>query len=182
MLRSLRHPVKGLAASVNHRAIHTAFTPYGRLQSRKPRIVVLGSGWSAYSFLRGLDSSKYDAICISPRDHMLFTPLLASTTVGTLEHRSVIEPVRPLLADKNFQYFQASATKVDLQGKTVQISTMFQRPDSLGPSSHITVPYDYLVCAMGAVPGTFGVPGVYENAFFLKEATDSQKIRYVVYW
>lgn len=30
----------------------------------------------------------------SPRNHMLFTPLLASTTVGTLEFRSIAEPVR----------------------------------------------------------------------------------------
>ena len=28
--------------------------------------------------------------------------------------------------------------------------------------------YDYLVIAVGAMPGTFGIPGVEEHTFFLK--------------
>ncbi|XP_021294553.1 internal alternative NAD(P)H-ubiquinone oxidoreductase A1, mitochondrial-like [Herrania umbratica] len=58
----------------------------------KPRVVVLGTGWAACRFLKGLDTRIYDVVCISPRNHMVFTPLLASTCVGTLEFRSVAEP------------------------------------------------------------------------------------------
>jgi len=43
-----------------------------------------------YSFI------QYDVIVVSPRNHFLFTPLLASTTVGTLEFRTVMEPVRSI--------------------------------------------------------------------------------------
>lgn len=43
--------------------------------------------------MKGLDSNIYDIVCVSPRNHMVFTPLLASTCVGTLEFRSVAEPV-----------------------------------------------------------------------------------------
>lgn len=59
----------------------------------KPRVVVLGTGWAGCRFMKGLDSNIYDIVCVSPRNHMVFTPLLASTCVGTLEFRSVAEPV-----------------------------------------------------------------------------------------
>ena len=56
--------------------------------------MILGTGWGSYSVLKKVDKKRFDAIVISPRNHFLFTPLLASTTVGTLEFRSIIEPVR----------------------------------------------------------------------------------------
>ena len=61
---------------------------------RRERLVILGTGWGSYSVLRKVDKRRFDAIVVSPRNHFLFTPLLASTTVGTLEFRSIIEPVR----------------------------------------------------------------------------------------
>ena len=41
---------------------------------------------------------------VPPRNHFLFTPLLPSTTVGTLEFRCVQEPVRTI---KGVHYLQA---------------------------------------------------------------------------
>lgn len=76
--------------------------------SEKPRVVVLGTGWAACRFLKGLDTKIYDVVCISPRNHMVFTPLLASTCVGTLEFRSVAEPVSRIqsaLASNPGSYF-----------------------------------------------------------------------------
>lgn len=93
----------------------TATLPPYTPGSRKPRIAVLGCGWAAMQFIRDVDESKYDLVCISPRDHMLFTPLLASTTVGTLEHRSVIEPIRPLAGKKGFTYVQGKGSHVDIK-------------------------------------------------------------------
>lgn len=85
---------------------------------QKPRVVVLGSGWAACRFLKWLDTRVYDAVCISPRNHMVFTPLLASTCVGTLEFRSVAEPVTQIQAalakDPNSYFFLASCTDVDM--------------------------------------------------------------------
>ena len=60
----------------------------------RKRLVILGTGWGSYSVLRNVNKKLFDVIVISPRNHFLFTPLLASTTVGTLEFRSIIEPVR----------------------------------------------------------------------------------------
>lgn len=86
-------------------------------QGEKPRVVVLGTGWAACRFLKGIDTKIYDVVCISPRNHMVFTPLLASTCVGTLEFRSVAEPVTRIqsaLAKNPKSYFYlATCTDVD---------------------------------------------------------------------
>lgn len=55
--------------------------------STRKRLVILGTGWGSYSVLRKVDKKLYDVIVVSPRNHFLFTPLLCSTTVGTLEFR-----------------------------------------------------------------------------------------------
>lgn len=85
----------------------------------KPRVVVLGTGWGACRFLKELNTSIYDIVCISPRNHMVFTPLLASTCVGTLEFRTVAEPVsriQPALAGAPNSYFYlASCTGINTE-------------------------------------------------------------------
>ena len=49
-------------------------TPVGK----KEKIVVLGSGWGAVSFVKGIDTDLYDVTVISPRNHFTFTPMLVS--------------------------------------------------------------------------------------------------------
>ena len=62
----------------------------------KSRLVVLGAGWAGFRLAKDVDKSKYDVTVVSPRNHFLFTPLLPSTSVGTLEFRCVQEPVRTI--------------------------------------------------------------------------------------
>ncbi|PRQ57547.1 putative oxidoreductase [Rosa chinensis] len=42
----------------------------------KPRVLVLGTGWAGCRLMKGLDTKLYDVVCVSPRNHMVFTPLL----------------------------------------------------------------------------------------------------------
>lgn len=60
-------------------------------------LVILGTGWGSYSVLRNIKKKKhlrerFNIIVISPRNHFLFTPLLASTTVGMLDSLTIIFP------------------------------------------------------------------------------------------
>ncbi|PPD84176.1 hypothetical protein GOBAR_DD18887 [Gossypium barbadense] len=146
----------------------------------KPRVVVLGTGWAACRFLNRLDTKAYDVVCISPRNHMVFTPLLASTCVGTLEFRSVSEPVSriqsALATSPNSYFYLASCIGVDANKHEVYCETM-----SNGGLPHepyqFKVAYDKLVIAAGAEPLTFGIKGVKENAYFLREVNHAQEIR-----
>jgi len=63
----------------------------------KKKVVVLGTGWAATSFLKDLDASLYDVQVVSPRNYFAFTPLLPSVTCGTVEARSIVEPVRNII-------------------------------------------------------------------------------------
>ena len=67
---------------------------YYPTNSQKEHIIVLGTGWGAASFLKSIDCNKYDVTVISPRNYFVFTPMLAGASVGTVEFRSITEPVR----------------------------------------------------------------------------------------
>ncbi|KAJ6333600.1 hypothetical protein OIU77_009464 [Salix suchowensis] len=146
----------------------------------KPRVVVLGTGWAACRFMKGLDTRIYDIVCVSPRNHMVFTPLLASTCVGTLEFRSVVEPVNriqsALATSPNSYFYMASCFSVDTDKHEVYCETV-----SNGGLPHepyqFKVAYDKLVIAAGSEPLTFGIKGVQEHAFFLREVNHAQEIR-----
>lgn len=66
-------------------------------ETRKKRVLVLGTGWAGISFLKDLDISSYDVQVVSPRNYFAFTPLLPSVTCGTVEARSIVEPVRNIV-------------------------------------------------------------------------------------
>lgn len=134
----------------------------------KERVVVLGSGFAGIRFARGLDARRFDVTLVSPRNHFLFTPLLPSTTVGTLEFRSVIEPVR--LACPTARFLQAHARAVDPAAKSVACQGALD-------GRAYQLDYDSLVVAVGTVTQTYGIPGVREHALFLREAGEARAIR-----
>lgn len=66
-------------------------------EKKRKKVVVLGTGWAAMSFLKNLDSSLYEVQVLSPRNYFVFTPLLPSVTVGTVEARSITESIRKIM-------------------------------------------------------------------------------------
>ncbi|KAL8467886.1 hypothetical protein ACS0TY_031216 [Phlomoides rotata] len=147
---------------------------------KKKRVVVLGTGWAATSFLKNLKNSSYDVQVISPRNYFAFTPLLPSVTCGTVEPRSIVEPVRNIVRYKNVDvnYWEAECFKIDAKNKKVHCrSTLTSNQNE---KEEIIMEYDYLVIGIGARSNTFNIPGVAENCHFLKELEDAQKIRRTV--
>lgn len=146
----------------------------------KPRVVVLGSGWAGCRLMKGIDTNIYDVVCVSPRNHMVFTPLLASTCVGTLEFRSVAEPIgriQPAISREPGSYFfLANCTALDTHNHTVHCRTVSEGVATLEPWD-FKISYDKLVIAAGAEATTFGIKGVKEHAIFLREVHHAQEIR-----
>lgn len=128
------------------------------------------------ALLKKLDTENYNVIVISPRNFFLFTPLLPSCTTGTIEHRSIMEPIRNILRHKKatVKYYEAEATKIDYERRVVYIN---DESEIKGDSSSTEVPFDMLVVGVGAENATFGIPGVREHSCFLKEVGDAQQIR-----
>lgn len=146
-------------------------------ESKKKRVVVLGTGWAGTSFLRNIKNPTYDIQVISPRNYFAFTPLLPSVTCGTVEARSVVEPIRNIVRKKNMdiRFLEAECVKIDAENKKVHCRT--SNGTNLNGKEEFVVDYDYLVIAIGARSNTFNIPGVEENCKFLKEVEDAQEIR-----
>ncbi len=134
----------------------------------KKSLVILGSGFAALSLVKKIDLARYYVSIVSPRNHFLFTPLLPSTTVGTIEFRSIIEPIRTARSD--IRYYQATANSIEEENGVVRCRTVQD-------GEVFDLHYDFLVIAVGAMNNTFGIHGVTENTLFLKELRDARAIR-----
>ena len=101
----------------------------------KKKLVILGSGWGAVSLIKSLQSDLYDIKVVSPTNYFLFTPLLPSVTVGTVDGRSLTEPIRKILSKKqtegNYEYFEAHCIDVDTEKNQVICSDKSGRVSSL---------------------------------------------------
>ncbi|XP_058758505.1 external alternative NAD(P)H-ubiquinone oxidoreductase B2, mitochondrial-like [Vicia villosa] len=146
----------------------------------RKKVVVLGTGWAATSFMKNLDNPKYEVQVVSPRNYFAFTPLLPSVTCGTVEARSIVEPVRNIFRKKkvDVQFSEAECFKIDAENKKVYCRS--NANNSLNGKEEFVVDYDYLIIGVGANVNTFNTPGVVENCHFLKEVEDAQKIRRTV--
>ncbi|KAF8964751.1 pyridine nucleotide-disulfide oxidoreductase-domain-containing protein [Flammula alnicola] len=150
----------------------------------KQRVVILGSGWGGYNVLRGINKRDYNVTVVSPNTYFNFTPLLASTAVGTLEFRCAIEPVRRYAPEATF--YQAWCDEIDFTQKELKCMPATRPSDSeptgdtdalVQTGSPFTLHYDKLIIAVGAYSQTFNIPGVKEHAHFLKDIKDARKIR-----
>ena len=65
----------------------------------KEKIVVLGSGWGAVSFVKGIDTDLYDITVISPRNHFTFTPMLVRSSRSLVYLRSPLNALFSLFYD-----------------------------------------------------------------------------------
>lgn len=113
-----------------------------------------------------INTDKFDVTVISPRNFYVFTPMLPSCAVGTVEFRSLVDPIR--VANPFVTYIEAKATDVDPQRKTLScVCTAGGGVESTSPRE-FEMAYDYLFVSIGEVPATFGVPGVAEHCYFMK--------------
>jgi len=131
------------------------------------KILVLGTGFAAFRFLKKINTKKFDVTVVSPRNHFLFTPLLPSTTIGTIEFRSIIEPIRNL---KNITYIQSECINLNTENK-------FAVCYDADSGTEYKIQFDIMVIAVGEITNTFGLEGVEKHSLFLKELSDARKIR-----
>ncbi|KAJ9477336.1 putative External NADH-ubiquinone oxidoreductase 1, mitochondrial (putative) [Pseudozyma hubeiensis] len=157
----------------------------------KQRLVVLGTGWGGYAFLKSLSYPtlrRFDVKVISPTTSFSFTPLLAQASCATLDFRSAIEPIH---SNRWMEYHHAWCDAVDLRNRKIELTSAFNpqfrlsdplqsgaQPKEEGKRFTYSLDYDYLVMCVGSYNATFGTKGVKENALFLKDVGDARAIRW----
>lgn len=150
-------------------------SPEKRNQKHKPKLVILGTGWGSVALLKQLNPDDYHVTVVSPSNHFLFTPMLPSATVGTLELRSLVEPIRRIVRRVHGHFLKAMAEEVEFSEKLVEVSAIGPN----GEKQRFYLPYDKLVIGVGSVTNPHGVKGL-ENCHFLKDITDARLIRNAV--
>ncbi|CBQ70818.1 related to NDE1-mitochondrial cytosolically directed NADH dehydrogenase [Sporisorium reilianum SRZ2] len=186
---------RNAALATRHSQLTLARRSYATPASgaRKKRLVVLGTGWGGYAFLKSLTHATcrtFDVKVISPTTSFSFTPLLAQASCATLDFRSAVEPIH---SNAWMEYHHAWCDAVDLQRKRIELTSAFNLPfrlsdpllhtsspqqDQQGGRAKYTMEYDYLVVSVGSYNQTFGTQGVKENALFLKDVSDARAIRW----
>ncbi|KAA8571100.1 hypothetical protein EYC84_000453 [Monilinia fructicola] len=141
-------------------------------QKDKPKLVILGSGWGSVALLKTLNPDDYHITLVSPTNYFLFTPMLPSATVGTLEFRSLVEPIRRIITRVKGHFIRATAEEIEFSEKLVELAG--KSPD--GKEVRFYLPYDKLVIGVGSTTNPHGVKGL-ENCHFLKDIDDAQNIR-----
>lgn len=113
----------------------------------KKTVLILGSGWAATSFLKDLDTDNFNVVVVSPRNYFLFTPLLPSCTVGTVEIRSIMQPIRYITRFKkrDVMFVEADCINIDPSKKQVVVQ---DNSELVGEVSLQTLGYDYLIVGM----------------------------------
>lgn len=114
-------------------------------QKHKPKLVILGSGWGSVALLKTLNPENYHVTVVSPVNYFLFTPMLPSATVGTLELRSLVEPIRRIVQRVRGHFLRAEAVEVEMSERLLEVA----QEDASGQKRHFYLPYDKLVVGVG---------------------------------
>jgi NADH dehydrogenase len=126
--------------------------------------LVLGGGFAGGYVARLL--GKRGATIVSPENFMLYTPMLPEAASGTLEPRHVVVPLRMMCP--HAELLLGRGVAVDTDRRHVRVET---------DEGLLTVRYEELVIALGAVSRTLPIPGLAEHALGFKTLADAINLR-----
>lgn len=132
----------------------------------RPHVVIVGAGFGGLAAAKALAEVAVDVTVIDKRNHHTFQPLLYQVATAGLGVDDICYATRGIFhRQANARAIQGQVTNVDFAGRHVELAG--------GPPLH----YDHLVLALGAVTADYGVPGVADHAFGLKNAEEARTIR-----
>jgi NADH dehydrogenase len=139
--------------------------------ARPTKIVILGGGFvgvgAALEFER-CGRTDLAVTLVNPENFQLFTPMLPEVAGGSLEMRSVVQPLRVAL--RHTAFVLGTATGVDVDSRTVTIRHAVLETESI-------LQFDHLIFALGSETSALGVSGVARYAYPLKTLPDAARLR-----
>ena len=134
-------------------------------------VLVVGGGFGGAFGARRLERLLADRseriLLVAPENFMLFSPLLPEAASGTLEPRHAVIPLRELL--RRTELLIGEVTSFDPDSKTATVR-------SVGAEIH-HIEFKVALLAPGAVPATFPIPGLIDNAVGFKTLADAIWLR-----
>jgi NADH dehydrogenase len=126
--------------------------------------LILGGGFAGGYVARLL--GKRGATIVSPENFMLYTPMLPEAASGTLEPRHVVVPLRMMCPHADL--ILGRATDLDQTRRSVQVET---------DDGRLTLEYENLVVALGAISRALPIPGLADHALGFKTLADAIQLR-----
>lgn len=134
-----------------------------------PKIVVLGAGYGGLMTVIGLQKQlnleEAEVTLVNQNPYHYVTTKLHEPAAGTLDPEYVRVSLDEVINPNKVKFVQDRVTKLDVENKQVQV----EQGEPLS--------YDTLVFALGSAPETFGIKGLLENAYFIRNLDGVAVIR-----
>jgi NADH:ubiquinone reductase (H+-translocating) len=134
-------------------------------RSARGGVLVVGGGFGGATVARLLGTRG--ATIVNPQNSMLFTPMLPEVAAGVVEVRNVMTPLA--MACRHAEVIEGRVTDLALAENRAEVRT-----DS---GLDMSISYDHVVVAVGAVPRTLPVPGLLEHAVGCTSVLDALYLR-----
>jgi NADH:quinone reductase (non-electrogenic) len=126
--------------------------------------LIIGGGFAGGYVARLL--GKRGATIVSPENFMLYTPMLPEAASGTLEPRHVVVPLRMMCP--HAELLLGRGTELDVERRRAQVET----DDGI-----VSLAYEHVVVALGAISRTLPIPGLADHAIGFKTLADAIFLR-----
>lgn len=131
----------------------------------RPRVVVVGAGFGGLWAARNLARYSLEILLIDRNNYHTFLPLLYQVAAAELQPEDIAYPVRSILRGiSNAHFILGDVSSLDLVGQVVRTREQ-------------SIPYDFLILAIGSTSYYFGVEGAAEYAFSLKTLPEAIALR-----
>ena len=131
-----------------------------------PHVVIVGAGFAGLDAAKALRDAPVRVTLVDRNNYHKFQPLLYEVAMAGLEPDDIAHNVRNI--------FQGSDTVHFRLGTVVGLDPEAQLVHLKGSSP---LSYDHLILAAGAVSNDFGIPGVREHGYPLKNVPDAVNLR-----
>ena len=140
--------------------------PSQQHQHAVPHIVIVGAGFAGLEAAKALNGANVRITLVDRNNYHKFQPLLYEVAMAGLEPDDIAHNVRNIFQGQpNVQFRLGTVTDIDPEAKQVHVR------------NGNPVAYDRLILAAGAVSHDFGVTGVREHAYPLKNLPDAVNLR-----
>jgi NADH dehydrogenase len=132
----------------------------------RPHVVIVGAGFGGLESAKALRDAPVRVTLVDRNNYHKFQPLLYEVAMAGLEPDDIAHNVRNIFQGNETVSFRLG-TVVDVDPKVQRV--VLQGSDPLS--------YDFLILAAGAVSNDFGIPGVQEHGYPLKNVPDAVNLR-----
>ena len=131
----------------------------------KQKIVIVGGGFGGVkAALNLVNNPELDVTLVCPNDNFRYYPSIFKIAVGKSRLVASI-PLREIFKDTNLHILKDNVVSIDRKTKT------------LVTAKNLSVAYDKVIFALGAITNYFSIPGMEEFSFNIKSEDGAEKFK-----